>query len=241
MIPKPWQRSVFGWLSRWVAPHMIRALRSSSHLEVQGEVNLTRLTGADQNFILAFWHGQMIPLVFYFEGAGYYTFISPHRDGEYIARALKGLGHHALRTSLRDRRIRALGEALKLARRGETLVVTPDGPIGPRFRAKPGIVRLSEKTKLPILPVAGLAGRARFLSSWDRFCLPLPLGEVRIRFGAPLRYWQRDSTLEAKTEALQERLNRLTREVARVLPRPERYLDDENLEGTKDDVTAGVD
>lgn len=222
---KKMERLVFGFLSRWLAPPLLRALRASNRMVVEGEQFHRELVQEDQNFILAFWHGQMLPLLFYFREGGFYTFISPHRDGEYIARALEGMGHHSLRTSLRDRRLRALARALRLARDGHTLVVTPDGPVGPRFEAKAGIVRLSEKTELPILPAAAMASRARFFSSWDRFVMPLPLGTIRVVFDEPIRLWETDRTMEQKQDHIERVLNRLTRRAVEVLPQPSKYVD----------------
>lgn len=212
-------------LSGTVAPVLLRILRDSNRIEVQHVEPYERFRNRGQNFIIAFWHGQMLPILFYIRTGGYYTFISPHRDGEYIARALEGMGHHALRTSLRDRRLRALGEALKLAREGETLAVTPDGPRGPRYRAKDGIVKLSRKTDLPILPVAGVSGRAHVFSSWDRFCMPLPLGTIHVRFGDPL-FPDETNDIERDRRRLEERLNRISREAGEGLPGLDEYLEE---------------
>ncbi len=210
MVKKDIERRFFGFLSRWFAPPLLKLLKASCKLKVNNETFPGQLLENNENFILAFWHGQMLPLLFYFGPAGFYTFISPHRDGEYIARALEGMGHYSLRTSLRDRRLRAVAEALKLAREGETLVVTPDGPVGPRCRAKPGIIQLSERARIPIIPSAGLAASGRYFSSWDRFCLPYPFGRIAVEFSEPLRFWEKDLPLEKKQKELENIMNGLT-------------------------------
>ncbi len=206
------ERRIFGFLSRWLAPPLLKLLKFSNRLQAINEKYPLRLEEEQENFILAFWHGQMLPLLFYFGPAGFHTFISPHRDGEYIARALEGMGHYSLRTSLRDRRLRAVAQALKLAREGESLVITPDGPVGPRCRAKPGIIQLSERAQIPILPAAGLAAPGRYFSSWDRFCLPYPFGEVVVSFSEPLRFWEQQRPLEEKQQELERIMNNLTGE-----------------------------
>jgi lysophospholipid acyltransferase (LPLAT)-like uncharacterized protein len=157
----------------------------------------------------------MLPLLYYFTQSQYihthfYTFISPHRDGEYITRAAKGLGINALRTSRRDRRLRAIGRAIKLADNGKNLALTPDGPVGPSFEAKQGIIRLSEKTRLPILPASSLPTRGHVFSSWDHFVFPYPLSRIHTQFSTVFRPWEKDMDLEGKTQCLEENLNNLT-------------------------------
>ncbi|MFP4687443.1 MAG: lysophospholipid acyltransferase family protein [bacterium] len=211
------ERFVFGQAARYIAPPVLKLIRSSSSLEVEGEKWPAGLRDNNQNFLLAFWHGQMIPLLYYFGPAGFYTFISPHRDGEYIARVLEGMGHYSLRTSLRDLKLKALVKALRLARDGETLVITPDGPIGPCHRVKEGVIRLSERAGLPVLPSAGLARPSRIFSSWDRFCLPYPFSRLKIKFSRPIDFSEMNCSSEEKRQLLQAEMERLTGSVARDL------------------------
>jgi len=209
-VKKKIEQFVFGLAARYIAPPVLKAIRFSCSMDVEGENWPTGLREKNQNFILAFWHGQMIPLLYYFTGAGFYTFASPHRDGQYIANILEGMGHYSLRTSIRDRRLKALVKALRLARSGETLAITPDGPVGPRREVKEGAIGLSEKTGLPILPAAGLARPARIFSSWDRFCLPYPFGRLNIKFSRPIDFSEMDCSPDEKKRILQSELENLT-------------------------------
>ncbi len=43
---------------------------------------------------------------------------------------------------------------IRLGRSGVDLVVTPDGPNGPRQVAKMGVIRLARASRLPIIPLA---------------------------------------------------------------------------------------
>lgn len=243
LMSKSTRRTVFGFLARWLAPWILKGLRSSSDLETDGSRHVRALERADQNYILAFWHGHMLPLLFRFWRQGFYCFISPHRDGEYIARAVEGLGQHSLRTSLRDRRLKSLVRALRLARRGERFAVTVDGPVGPAFEVKRGIVQLSAKTGLPVVPAAGLASRAYVASSWDRFCLPLPLGTIRVTLGEPVHFSE-DRDLEEQRRSLERTLRDLTRRTSDHLPgtRTYRRLFEETLRdgGSPDDPSGNA-
>lgn len=218
------EKKSFSFLSRWLAPALLKGIRLTSRFDVRNEAELSKLYPED-NFILAFWHGQMIPFVQYFLNSGFYTFASPHRDGDYVARMMEGMGQKALRTSLRDVQIGELVKGLKLAREGETLVVTPDGPVGPRMVAKPGIIKISRRTQLPILPAAGLATSAHFFSSWDRYCFPFPFGKIMLNFGAPIRSWDSEVSVEESAKQLEGKLRSLTGKLAEDCSVPEDYFE----------------
>ena len=64
-------------------------------------------------------------------------------------------------------------ELIRLGRSGADLVVTPDGPKGPRQVAKLGVVQLAKATGLPIVPLAFSSSKKLF-ASWDRFMVPYP-------------------------------------------------------------------
>jgi lysophospholipid acyltransferase (LPLAT)-like uncharacterized protein len=83
----------------------------------------------------------------------------------------------------------AVGGFLRLVdayRRGHDLAVLPDGPRGPRYVAKPGVVHLAKAVGSPIFPVAYAASRAARLRSWDRLIIPLPFARVLVQIGEPL-------------------------------------------------------
>lgn len=228
MINKKLKRKVFGFLSGTLAPPLLKLLATSQSYQVENEGALEEVAAEGANFILAFWHGQMLPVLFYFTRSDYdqsrfYTFISPHRDGEYITRAAAGLGINALRTSLRDRRLSALRDAIEIARDGYNLAITPDGPIGPAFEAKQGIVRLSKKLDLPILPVAGLPSRGTYFESWDHFCLPHPFATVRMAYGEPVYPARDEGDAESMVGRLGESLRDLSGRVAGAASDPSEY------------------
>ena len=106
----------------------------------------------------------------------------------------------------------ALRELIRLGRSGADLVVTPDGPKGPRQVAKLGVVQLAKATGLPIVPLAFSCSKKLF-ASWDRFMVPYPWSRGLYLLGRPHlgprnsmmnRRW-RHACLELETV-----LNRLT-------------------------------
>jgi lysophospholipid acyltransferase (LPLAT)-like uncharacterized protein len=81
----------------------------------------------------------------------------------------------------------ALADLFKALQQNRAVVMTPDGPRGPRYEAKPGISFLAEKTGAYIVPFSWRASSEKQLNTWDRFCLPLPFSTVTISFGKPFQ------------------------------------------------------
>jgi lysophospholipid acyltransferase (LPLAT)-like uncharacterized protein len=63
---------------------------------------------------------------------------------------------------------------------GYDVIVTPDGPRGPRYQLGPGVIFLAEKTGAPIMPIEIQYSRAIRLGTWDRFEIPLPFSRVDV-------------------------------------------------------------
>ncbi len=66
------------------------------------------------------------------------------------------------------------------------LVITPDGPRGPRYKIRPGLIRLAQATERPIVAVTYQLKWKYQLKSWDRFHLPLPFSTCRLITAEPI-------------------------------------------------------
>ncbi|HSR10730.1 MAG TPA: lysophospholipid acyltransferase family protein, partial [Thermodesulfobacteriota bacterium] len=147
--------------------------------------------------------------------------VSRHRDGEFIARAVKLFGIDSLRGSTTQGGTAALRAMIRFYRDGANLAITPDGPQGPRHVVQPGVIELARQTGGPILPVTYSASRKKVFASWDRFILPYPFSRVVFIWGEPLlvpRETDRTSLEEIRL-ILEERLKRITEEADRMFER----------------------
>ena len=137
-----------------VGASIIRGLTGSMRMESQGHEQVDTLYREGRHIILAFWHAQQLMVPIGYRGTGANVLISQHQDGEIIARIISRFGHRAVRGSSTRGGALALRELIRLGRSGADLVVTPDGPKGPRQVAKLGVVQLAKATGLPIVPLA---------------------------------------------------------------------------------------
>ncbi|MCX5774352.1 MAG: lysophospholipid acyltransferase family protein [Fusobacteria bacterium] len=107
------------------------------------------------------------------------TLASPSNDGEIISTVLKNFGYKVVRGSSNDKNVGSLLSLIKLLKKGYSIGTPVDGPKGPIFEVKPGLVYLAQKTGIPIVPI-GLAysNYWSFEKAWDKFKLPKPFSKI---------------------------------------------------------------
>ena len=196
-----------GALLRRFGPAALTRLTRSWKVERLGEEHLRAAFDAPGR-LLALWHGRMLlPLVEH-ERKGYSILVSPSDDGSLVEPVLRRFGHHVVRGSSNKEPARALRELLARLRGGTTIVLTPDGPRGPRHSVNPGPAWLARETGFPILPIGCAAAAAWTLRSWDAFTIPRPGSRVVIAYGELLRVPRgaSDRDLGATCELLRTRL-----------------------------------
>jgi lysophospholipid acyltransferase (LPLAT)-like uncharacterized protein len=156
--------------------------------------------------VAAFWH-ECLPLMPALwtiirrqnDGARAHVLVSRHRDGRVIGEVLRRFGvevvHGSTARDGQDRGgasgVRAL---LDVVAGGGHVVITPDGPRGPRRQAALGVAQLAALSGVPVLPCAAQMRPCWILSSWDRMMLPLPWGRGTIVCGptiaVPREEWE---------------------------------------------------
>lgn len=138
-------------------------LRATLRIEHVNREKIQEAWGKGENVIACFWHGRLLLMPFAARRVKAKVLISRHRDGEFIARVIRFFGLGTIRGSYRKGGVSALREILKAAKEGWTIVITPDGPKGPRYKIKEGLVEAAKLTQMPIFPVTyGARKKKRF-------------------------------------------------------------------------------
>ena len=137
-------------------------------------------------YIFAFWHENMLLFAERFARNDAWVLISKHADGQLIAETCRHLRVRTVRGSTTRGGAEALREMVKIGQRAP-LVITPDGPRGPRRRIQQGLVFLAAQTGLPIAPVGIGFQRAWRAPSWDRLALPHPWSLATVVTDQPIR------------------------------------------------------
>lgn len=140
--------------------------------------------------VLAFWHNQQIMMPYIWlshkengKAKPIHVLISQHGDGRIIAGTIELLGLSSVAGSSSKGGSEALRKLVEITKKGCHVVFTPDGPKGPIYKSKPGVVRLAQLTGVPITPMALYADRKWIFKSWDRMFLPKPFSKVAIGLG----------------------------------------------------------
>ena len=198
---------------------LIGALARTWRVREVGREGWRRMEREGRGVILAFWHGQMLPMLVHHRDRGAAVLISEHRDGEIIARVVRAFGLRAVRGSTSRGGGRALLELAAELRRGSEVAVTPDGPRGPRHAFAPGALVAAQRGGAPIVALVAHVDRAWRLKSWDRFEIPKPFARITIAYSEPLPVGG-GSAREAAAEA--PRFEGVLRELAAVAERGSR-------------------
>ena len=176
----------------WFVSIVIRLIHRTMRIEYIGAEHPQKIWEQGSNFILAFWHDQLLLMAPGYKNAqlhrkvGTRILISQSKDGELIARTMEFLGLGAVRGSSNRGGREALREMVRMARDPDDIVFTPDGPKGPRHEAKMGVAQISKVTGRPVVPIAFAASRGARFRSWDRLLFPYPFSRGVYAFCEPL-------------------------------------------------------
>ena len=155
--------------------------------------------------VLAFWHGEQMAMIRAHAHRGFVGLASRSLDGELLAQVIARFGYEVVRGSSSRGGATAIRECVRALERGASPALAIDGPRGPRHVPHPGVVAIAMRTGRPILFGVASPSRAWRLRSWDRFEIPGPGAEIRIRYGvltAPSNRERGLADLAAGMEAL---------------------------------------
>lgn len=169
-------------LVSFAGPLLIRLYGATWRVKWEGTRELEEARKATGNVLFCFWHSRLLSLCYTHRFHNIGIMVSKSFDGEWISRIVTHLGYRVFRGSASRDGAAALVTMLKRKDIGD-LSLTVDGPRGPAYQVKPGIVTLAAHSGLPLVPITCVASRAWRLNSWDKFILPKPFTTLTVRYG----------------------------------------------------------
>ena len=137
-------------------------------------------------FLYAVWHEVLFFPLLVAKPQNMSALASRHQDGSYVAEILRLLNVQPFRGSTARGGAQAVRQLLGVAQQLH-ITLTPDGPRGPRREMKDGIVFLSSRTGLGIVPAAFSCRRGiRIQGPWTDMLLPLPCTTTYCILGEPI-------------------------------------------------------
>lgn len=137
--------------------------------------------------LYAHWHGDELVLIGYYSYRSLAVLSSLSKDGSIMAKTLELLGYQVFRGSSSRGGARGLIGLIRAVKEGSQSALAVDGPKGPIYVVKPGIVELARRTGKPIVPVRARASRAYFIPrAWNKCYLPNFFTRVDVAYGESL-------------------------------------------------------
>ena len=159
--------------------------------------------------LVAFWHGRQLLMSFikvdFDRKIPLYALISEHNDGRMIAAIVRRLGISSVAGSSSQHGSQATRELIGHMKAGSHVGITPDGPKGPAYHSKAGIIFLAALSGKPIYPMSYSAQSLWTFRSWDGMILPKPFSRAVRMIGEPIFVPRRISKEE--TSQYQEQLD----------------------------------
>ena len=208
-----------GRLVRKVLVPLVRLWFSTCRVTMLNERIYHEYFLSDTPIVAGTWHRASIYFLYFFGHFRPMIMISQSKDGEMLAQYATGFGvvpargssHKGGRDALEQMRVYILSG-------GKGCATVLDGPRGPAYVAKKGMIHLAKLTGAPLIPLIWSANRVITIrDSWDKTILPLPWSKVYIAFGEPINIPANTSSkaLEDYRQLVQDKLNIMMAEVDR--------------------------
>ncbi|TGK07649.1 DUF374 domain-containing protein [Leptospira semungkisensis] len=177
----------------WMATQFLRLIYFTVRWErIDLPENTKHYLEERKGFLLALWHNQIpniIDFTYKFYIKRYDRNVAPmasqSKDGELVTRVIANFGMKPKRGSSRRGGATALKALIQHSKSGNISLITPDGPTGPVYELKPGIIQLASVTGYPIISYCGVYTKFWIVNSWDRVFVPKPFSKVTFYVSEP--------------------------------------------------------
>ncbi len=181
-------------------------------------------------FVLAIWHNNMASLVTYCHkellkkhGVHISPLASHSKDGEFISQTVAKFGFQTIRGSSSKGGAAGAIALIRAAKQGIVPLFTVDGPKGPLYEVKPGVIEVASLTKLPIvILLTSFDHYIEFQKAWDKHRFPKFAAKQTFLYSEPIPIPQglsREEILQ-KTAELQTRMQTLWAELEKRVQNP---------------------
>lgn len=152
--------------------------------------------------IYAMWHAHQCCIHGIKDKGNLNVLISRSIDGEIIARIVEKWGFKTVRGSKGKKgSVEATMQLIDRLKNNECIAMMVDGPSGPAFIAKNGVVKIAKMSGAPIVPIYWYSPNKTLLKlpSWDGFRYPFGYTQLLNLYGEPI-YVNADNTDEQDEE-----------------------------------------
>ena len=196
---------------------LVSAWFGSCRLEILNEDVYREYFLTDTPIVGATWHRGAVFFLYYFGRLKPMILISQSKDGEMLAQYASGFGVAPVRgSSSRGGRDALVKMVRHLASGGKACATVLDGPRGPAYSAKEGMIVLAKLSGAPLIPLIWSGNRViTWRDSWDKIMLPLPWSRICVAVGDPIHIPADTGRkgIERYRQLVEDRLNSMMAEV----------------------------
>lgn len=219
MMNRPGHKSLLVKVRARFLALVLRLLRVSWRLRVEGMDKFEELYTAGTPFILCFWHGKYVPVLPIFQGYRASVLTSLSGRGNVIGEICSNFGYDYVQIPDRggEASLRIMEDALL---KSKAAAIAVDGPLGPYHVVKKGVAMMASAMGYRLLPLSLEAERKIVQEHrWDLMEIPKPFTRIVVAIGDPLEVPAGLSPSEAAAWAgtLGDSISRLDRLAARRL------------------------
>lgn len=163
----------------------------------------------NEKTIYLMWHEYLLIGCYFLRRTNLSMLISLSKDGDILAGVLEPWGFRLVRGSSSRGGREAADECTIRISQNENILITPDGPRGPRRVLKKGAARIALNGEGSIRYLHFKPTRSIRLKSWDRFEIPLPFSRIDVSVSLPINYKEylnHDTPVESMTKDVQNRM-----------------------------------
>jgi len=190
--------------------YLIRLIMLTLKVKVIKSPNFQENT---ESYVFGFWHNKLViptMVMWYIEKK--VVLASPSKDGELISAPLEKFGFKMVRGSSGENSTSSLLSLMRYLKNGYSIGTPLDGPKGPMYKAKSGMLYLAQKSGKSFIPIGGAYKSKWILSkTWDKLQIPKPFTTIVCVIGDPIHI-NKDVNIEEFKEEIEERLNEIDKE-----------------------------
>ncbi|MGB6128297.1 MAG: lysophospholipid acyltransferase family protein [Psychrilyobacter sp.] len=142
----------------------------------------------DENAVYVSWHNKIVPITVIMDKLKKKAALaSASKDGELISVPLEKFGYKVVRGSSGRDAVKGLLKMVKFLKDGYIVGTPVDGPKGPVYKVKPGMLFLAQRSGKKLVPI-GAASKNKwvFKKTWDKIELPKPFSKIVCILGKPI-------------------------------------------------------
>ena len=182
-----WKRFILPYVIAYGLKYIANLLIRTCRIKITG-LDQFLVTAKQSPCILMLWHDRLVvmPEVLsrHAYSVSFTAMISKSRDADILAHIVNSYSIGEVLRIPHNQRYEALNQMVHILKQAKRVVIiTPDGPRGPRHVLKPGIAIAARESSSKIIHFSWKASRYWELNTWDKMQIPKPFSTIKVTFG----------------------------------------------------------